>query len=108
VAILKVGREDNGKLIKPRQGDVIIVSLQETPTTGYRWAVDPIDEKILELKDEGFRIAPEAGIGRSGTRTFTFRVIAAGSVQLQMKLRREWLGDASIIERYGLTIEVLQ
>ena len=108
MSILKVGREDNGKLIKPRQGDVITVSLQETPATGYRWAVEPIDEKILELENEGFCTAPKAGIGGGGTRTFTFQAIAAGRGNLQLKLRREWLGDASIIERYGLTIEVLQ
>ena len=108
MSVLKLSREDNGKLIKPRQGDVIIVSLQETPTTGYRWAVDNIDEKIVELQKDGFRIAPEAGIGGSGTRTFTFRAIKVGSVNLKLKLRREWLGDASIIERFSLTIKVVQ
>ena len=108
MSVLKLSREDNGKLIKLRQGDVIIVSLQETPTTGYRWTVDNIDEKILELQNEGFRIAPGVGIGGSGTRTFSFRAITVGSVNLRLKLRREWLGDASIIERYSLTIKVVQ
>ena len=106
--VLRLSIEDNGKLIKPRQDDVIIVSLGETPTTGYRWTVDNIDEKILELQNEGFRIAPEAGIGGSGTRTFSFRAITAGSVNLKLKLLREWAGDASITERYSLTIKVLQ
>jgi inhibitor of cysteine peptidase len=108
VSVLKLSREDNGKLIELRQGDVIILSLQETPTTGYRWAVDNIDEKILELQNEGFHIAPKAGIGGSGTRTFSFRAIAVGSVNLKLKLWREWAGDSSIIERYSLTIKVLQ
>jgi inhibitor of cysteine peptidase len=107
VSVLKLTREDNGKLIEPRQGDVIIVSLQETPTTGYRWTVDNIDEKILELQKDGFRIAPEAGIGGSGTRTFRFRAITVGSVNLKLNLRREWAGDASITERYRLTIKVV-
>ena len=108
MSVLKLSREDNGKLIEPRWGDVIIVSLQETPTTGYRWTVDKIDETILEIQNEGFRIAPKAGIGGSGTRTFRFRAIAKGSVNLELKLWREWLGDASIIERYSLIIEVVQ
>ena len=108
MSVLKLSCEDNGKLIELRQGDVILVSLQETPTTGYRWTVDNIDEKILELKNENFHIAPKAGIGGNGTRTFSFRAIAVGSVNLKLKLRREWLGDASIIERYSLTIKVLQ
>jgi inhibitor of cysteine peptidase len=108
VSVLKLSREDNAKLIELRQGDVIILSLQETPTTGYRWAVDNIDEKILELQNEGFHIAPKAGLGGNGTRTFSFRAIAVGSVNLKLKLWREWAGDASIIERYSLTIKVLQ
>ena len=105
--VLKLSRKDNGKLIELRQGDVIIVNLRETPTTGYRWTVDNIDEKILELQSDDFRIAPKAGIGGSGTRTFSFRAIAVGSVNLKLKLWREWAGDASITERYSLTIEIL-
>lgn len=85
-----------------------MVSLQETPTTGYRWAVENIDEKILELQNEGFHIAPKAGLGGSGARIFSFRAITMGGVNLKLKLRREWLGDASIIERYSLNIKVLQ
>ena len=107
MSVLKLSREDNGKLIEPRQGDVILVSLQETPTTGYRWAVDTIDETILELQNEGFRMAPKAGIGGGGTRTFRFQAITKGSVNLKLKLWREWLGDASITERYSLTIKVV-
>jgi inhibitor of cysteine peptidase len=108
VSVLKLSREDNGKLIKLRQDDAIIVSLQETPTTGYRWAVDNTDETILELQSEGFRTVPEAGLGGSGTRTLSFRAIKAGSVNLKLKLWREWAGEASITERYSLTINVLQ
>ena len=108
MSVLKLVIEDNGKLIKLRQGDVIIVSLQETPTTGYRWTVDNIDETILEIQNEGFRIAPKAGIGGSGARTFSFRAITVGSVNLKLKLWREWLGDSSITEHYSLTIKVLQ
>ena len=108
MSALKLVIEDNGKLIKLRQGDVIIISIHETPTTGYRWTVDNVDEKILELQSEGFHIAPEAGLGGSGTRSFSFRAIKAGSVNLKLKLWREWLGDASITERYSLTIKVVE
>ena len=108
MSVLKLSREDSGKLIELRQDDVIIVSLQETPTTGYRWTVENIDEKILELQNEGFHIAPKAGLGGSGTRTFSFRAITMGSVNLKLKLWREWLGDSSITERYSLTIKVVQ
>jgi inhibitor of cysteine peptidase len=108
VSVLKLGREDNGKSIILHRDDVIRVSLEETPTTGYRWTVDNVDEKILELQNEGFHIAPKAGIGGSGTRTFSFRAITTGSVNLELKLRREWLGGTSITERYSLTIKVAQ
>jgi len=108
VSVVKLSREDNGKLIELRKGDMMIVSLQEAPTTGYRWTVDNFDDEILRLQDQGFRVASDTGIGGDGTRTFSFRAIAAGSVGLKLKLRREWFGDASITERYSLTINVLQ
>ncbi len=107
MSTLKLSREDNGKLIEPRQGDVIIVSLPEKPTNGYRWTVDSTDQTILELQEETFRIAPEAGLGGGGTRTFTFRAISAGNINLGLRLWRKWAGDDSIIERYRLIMKIL-
>ena len=107
MSILKLNYKDNDSMIEARRGDLIIVSLHETPTTGYKWVVDNIDLKILEFQEVEFHLDRKAGIGGGGIRKFMFQAIRAGSVNLSLKLRREWKGDASIIERYRVSIKVL-
>jgi inhibitor of cysteine peptidase len=49
---------------------------------------------------------PGRPVGRGGTRTFTFIGKNAGTVDLQLKLWREWEGDSSIRERFEVTIDI--
>ena len=49
---------------------------------------------------------PGRPIGAGGTRTFTFIAKNAGTVDLQLKLWREWEGDSSIRERFEVTIDI--
>jgi inhibitor of cysteine peptidase len=44
--------------------------------------------------------------GRGGTRTFTFIAKSDGTVDLQLKLLRQWEGDSSIRERFEVTIDI--
>ncbi len=97
---------DKGKFIEVHKGDEIVIQLKENPTTGYRWAVDKTDNTVLALQNLGFSPTPGTGIGGGGTRTFTFIVKQPGTVQLQLKLWREWQGDSSIIDRYDVTLRV--
>jgi inhibitor of cysteine peptidase len=106
VSILKLNHEDNGSSVEARRGDVIIISLPETPSTGYRWVLDNLDEKILDFQKAEFHLAQNAGIGGGGIRNFTFQAIQSGTVNLSLKLLRKWLGEASIIERYHISIKI--
>jgi inhibitor of cysteine peptidase len=95
---------DAGKTIAVHSGERVTIQLDENPTTGYRWAIDQIDEQILTLENSSFVAAP--GVGSGGQRTFQFRAHSPGTVHLQLKNWREWLGDASIRDRFDVTIAV--
>ena len=97
---------DKGKTIDVHQGTEVLIRLKENPTTGYRWAIDQIDDTVLPLQSSNFSSTPSAGVGAGGTRIFTFTAKQPGTVHLQLKLWREWQGDSSIIERYDVTIQV--
>lgn len=60
---LTLTHADKGKSFEARQNDVIILRLPENPTTGYRWALEEMDEEILKLKDSDFALSPDSGIG---------------------------------------------
>jgi inhibitor of cysteine peptidase len=102
---LVLTEKDKGKAITVHQGDQIVINLQENPTTGYRWAVDKIDNAIIP-DQVGYTQSPSGSIGSGGRRSFAFEAKGLGTAHLQLKLWREWEGDASIIDRFDVTIQI--
>jgi inhibitor of cysteine peptidase len=97
---------DKGKTIDVQQGTEILIRLNENPTTGYSWAIDQSDDTVLPLQSSNFSSSASAAVGAGGARLFTFTAKQSGTVHLQLKRWREWLGDSSIIERYDVTIQI--
>lgn len=103
---LTLTQADSGKTVDLKVGDTCVVSLSENPTTGYRWGVDQIDAQILTIEKDEYKQAPGAGVGGGGTRVLTIEAVGRGTSPLRLKLWREWEGDASIRERFDLTVRV--
>jgi inhibitor of cysteine peptidase len=97
---------DNGKSIAVPLGEKVILRLNETPSTGFRWAVDTGDNEIIELHGSDYIQAPGSAVGGGGQHVFVFEAKRSGSVRLLLKLRREWEGDKSIAARFEVTIHV--
>lgn len=106
MATITLTKTDKGRTIPAHTGDEIVVNLPENPTTGYRWAIDTADEKLLASEDTTFAAPRSGAVGVGGTRTFTFTVKQSGTVHLQLKQWRSWSGDASINDRYDVTLQV--
>lgn len=102
---ITVTQDDRGKSLEASVGDVILVQLEENPTTGYRWAVAEVDGRVLDLKESDYSRMDEAGIGGGGTRTFAFTAQSPGTTRTALQLRQEW--DPENPEgRFEVTIHV--
>lgn len=82
---------DNGKQVAVKSGDVIVVTLESNPTTGFSWQLTEMDNAVLkqvgEVKYESDgRNIPGAG----GTETFRFEAVSAGEVALTLWYMRPW------------------
>jgi inhibitor of cysteine peptidase len=97
---------DHGTSIEVAPGDIIVIRLPENPTTGYQWTVEQVDADTLALQRTTFSPAPEAGMGSGGGKTLIFKAQKPGTAQIQLKLWRAWAGDASIRDRYHVTVQV--
>lgn len=104
---LTITQADRDKTFTVRRGDKIAIELVENPTTGYEWAIDNIDSEAMELQSSEFSLPVHAGIGVGGKRIFTFRTKATGTTKLQLKEWRPWSGDRSIIQRFNVTLQIL-
>jgi inhibitor of cysteine peptidase len=96
---------DNGKTIQAHVGDEIDIALDSNPTTGYRWEIEKSDATLLTLKQSNFS-ASNSSAGSGGTQTLTFEAKSAGTINLQLKYWRSFVGDKSITRRFAVTIQI--
>lgn len=85
-----ITRDDYGGTFEVSPGDVVLIRLRENPTTGYRWAVAEVDDRVLEPTESDYSMSGEAAIGGGGVRTFAFTARAPGTTRVRLQLRQEW------------------
>ena len=98
---------DSGKSISLVVGDTIILRLNESPTTGYRWAVERGDNRIIALRHCDYERAQDSAVGAGGQRVLVFEARRSGSVHLSLQLRREWEREKPIARSFDVLIQVL-
>ena len=104
---LTLTRADHNRAAEVRVGERIVVQLPENPTTGFTWAIDETDRRLLTLDGSAY-VAPEMGfIGAKGQRTFQFTARQPGEMTLQLKYWRVWEGDGSVTERFIVTLRIV-
>jgi inhibitor of cysteine peptidase len=97
--------EDTGATREASVGDVVVIALAEQPTSGYRWGVE---ELTPELTLSGDEFVPDSDhqLGARGQRVFRFEARAPGAGRVTLRRWRKWEGEASIVERFGATINI--
>jgi inhibitor of cysteine peptidase len=105
--VLVLTRVDNNRTAAVRVGERIEARLPENPTTGFAWAIDETSSRRLALDGTDYTPPVESGfIGTRGQRTFRFTARQPGEVALKFKYWRVWEGDASIKERFAVTLQI--
>lgn len=105
MAQLDLGESDGGRSYPVAAGDLVVVRLPETPSSGYRWQVDTVDADVLAPAGDTFR--PERpGLGGEGMRLLRFTVVGAGHASLRLALRRGWEKGEPAVRRYDVSIHV--
>ena len=103
-----LGAEDHGTQVELAAGQVLEVTLESNPTTGYSWEVSEVDEAVLaQVGEAEFQEAPkedEQMVGVGGTETFRF-TSSAGETTLTLVYHRPWEKDVEPLETF--TVEVV-
>ena len=69
-------------------GETLKLALSENPTTGYWWRMPDVGP-ALRIVDDLFE-APTGGPGSGGVRSWTLAADKAGTIPLQLELKRSW------------------
>ena len=97
--IVTVTEADAGATVKLQVGQAVAVRLAENASTGYRWAIDATDTKLVE-PSEPQPSSPGGAVGSGRLVPWTFTARSPGATTVTLKLWRHWDGDASIIQRF--------
>jgi inhibitor of cysteine peptidase len=103
--MLSLVETDNDRTVDIRLGEMVKVTLPENATTGYRWAIDRYDEEFIEALATKPHYTAKA-IGSGGEVAFTFQGKKTGAGEIALKHWRQWEGDASVIGRFRIRLNV--
>ncbi len=105
---VEVDMKDNGGEVTLKSGNVLVLSLDSNPSTGYRWEVRDINTSILEQIGTSEYRASEVKdppvVGAGGTEIFHFRAITEGTNSLQLIYKQPWETEAE--DHYELNVLV--
>lgn len=87
-------------------GAVLLIRLDENPTTGYRWHLEAHDTAVLAVHSNTYVATPSDGMGGGGHRLVTLQAVKAGRVHLQLTHGRAWEADTANAKQFTVTIYV--
>jgi len=105
---IDVGMSDNGSQVHLEVGQLLVVTLESNPTTGFRWEVAELDEGILKQTGEA-EFVPESEEpipGMGGIEIFRFEAAAQGEVMLKMVYLRPWEEGVEPLEVFSISVVV--
>jgi len=107
---VNVDEDDNGTQVTLEQGQILVVTLESNPSTGYSWAVVENQDYILEQVGESEFVQPEQSdppmVGAGGWEVFRLKAISPGQETLELVYRRAWETDAEPANTFSIDVVV--
>jgi len=105
---VRLDMADNGRQIETEVGQILAISLESNPTTGFGWELVELEDPILQLMGEAEFQPSESKevVGAGGTETFRFKAVIAGQTILTLVYRRSWEEGVEPLETFRLNVIV--
>jgi inhibitor of cysteine peptidase len=103
---IRLTEANQGTTTALAEGGVIMLALEETPSTGYRWSTESSPVGMMEVLETRWVAPTGSAVGGAGTREIVLKAKSTGVIRLRLKLWREWQGEASVMRRCEFTFNV--
>ena len=101
--------EDNGNTVHVLPGEIIRVKLRSNPSTGFSWALGPIEEEMFETSGESkFEANPhrEGEAGYGGCEIWTFKAGQSGETEISLSYARPWEDERPAARTFKLHVVI--
>ncbi len=90
-------------------GELFDIRLPANPTTGFRWQVGALDEKVVRLVDTRYEAtgSGSGAMGAGGTDIFTFVGVARGRGNISLVYLRPWEKGVAPARTADYSVDVL-
>lgn len=102
---IKLGIRDNGSQIKLNRGQLLVVTLEANPTTGYTWEVAVTANDLRQVGEIEFH--PEFNkIGSGGVQTLRIEAVNVGQTSLKLVYHRPWEKNVEPLKTFSLKVVI--
>jgi predicted secreted protein len=101
-----LSKQDSGKQIDVKTGEVVQVELEAMGTAGYQWFVENLDQDILKLVSEETKVPSPGRLGAPVLMIWKFEVIKEGTSEIKMNHYRSWEGKEQSTDHFSVRIKI--
>ena len=106
---VEVNEDDNRGQVELERGQILVVTLESNPSTGYRWEqAEQYKSILLQLGEVEFKSSDTGNpptVGAGGWEIFRFRAVSPGQISLLFFYHRSW-EDAEPVETFSIKVTV--
>ena len=101
-----LSKQDSGKRIDVKIGEVVQVELEAMGTAGYQWFVESLDQEILRLVSEETKVLHPGRLGAPVLMIWKFEMIKEGTTEIKMNHYRSWEGKEHSTDHFEVRIKI--
>lgn len=103
---LTIAKEDNGKILRVRCGDLIRFELEMMGGAGYGWYIDNLNTEYMELLKEEIKVIADTKTGAPVMKAWLFQTKKNGTLRITMDHYRIWEGKDKATEHFSVTLAI--
>jgi predicted secreted protein len=100
--------QDNNRVVRAKIGNLLRVTLESNPSTGYNWELRDYETGVTEFLRSDLKPSDSGNMlfGAPGSTVFVFQAVKAGDQEIKAVYRRPWEPPDQIAATYSFRLEV--
>jgi predicted secreted protein len=105
-ATITVTKEQGGREIALKVGNILQIELPGRGGTGYRWSAEATGAPYLKLMDQATRQVKEGRLGGPVIQVWRFKAEQPGATEIKMAYYRPWEGAGQAKDHFLIKIRI--
>ena len=105
-ATITVTKEQGGREIAIKVGNILLIELPGKAGTGYSWVVEETGAPYLKLMSEATQKVGETRPGSPVMQVWRFKAAQPGACEIKMAYYRPWEGVGKAVDHFSLKLHI--